>query len=520
MIRFPDFVRKQACHRPDVNALHFEGRDYTWKDFNDRLHRIAKGLRGLGVRKGDRVAYLGQNSHWMVELYFAPCMIGAVFVPVNFRLSEDEQAEILDDCTPEVLVVDRHYAEAGARLMERSSSLRHLIHADWTTRTGAAANDTLNYEEMIAGMATPSEQDLDDVASSSTETMALFYTSGTTGRPKGAMLSHQGLMINAMGTGNVMEFSPADSFLIMGPLFHLGTGARIYTAAVHGMSMIVQSRFEVVEMARMIERHRVTTTTMVPTMLRMILDHPEFSSFDFSSLRLLTYGSAPMPLALMERALDQIPGVTFCQSYGMTEASPVLSMLTPSDHVDRTDKLASVGAPVHYCDLRIVDEEGHSLPTGQRGEIEIRGPQMMNGYWQQPEETANAFRAGFYRTGDAGYLDEDGYLWLAGRTKEMIISGGENVYPIEAENCLSKHPAVAQVAVIGMPHEKWGETVHAVVSLKEGAHVVADELIAFCRERIAHYKAPRGVTILPGSLPLTTTNKVDKTALRASLLPD
>lgn len=272
---------------------------------------------------------------------------------------------------------------------------------------------------------------------------------------------------------------------------------------------------------QIIQEHQVTTITVVPTMLRMILDHPDFERFDFSSIRCFTYGAAPMPARLIERAMEKIPNITFCQGYGMTETSPVLSVLSVADHKPGNpyfSKLSSVGRPIFYADIRIVDERGNSVPIGSVGEIIVRGPQVMNGYWNKPEETAKAIRDGFYYTGDAGYLDEDGYLFIAGRTKEMIISGGENVYPIETENCLARHPAVAQCAVFGLPDDFWGERVHAVAALHDGAHADQEDLIAWCRQHIAAYKAPRSIEIRMEPLPLSATNKIDKKSLRAESL--
>ncbi|MBY6092214.1 long-chain-fatty-acid--CoA ligase [Maritimibacter alkaliphilus] len=521
MIRFPDYIRKHAFHQPDKKATHFEGRDFTWAEFSARIHGMGQALTDLGVARGDRVAVLGNNSHWMVEMYYVPCTIGAICVPINYRLSEQEMVEVIADCTAEVLVVDRHHADRAAVLMERCPSLRQLIYADWDAPAVPLPAGTLIYEEIVAGIGPVADTAFDAVATGGEETMIIFYTSGTTGVPKGVMLSHNNLMVNATGSGHLYGYRTDDILLLSGPLFHLGTGSRVYTAVAYGTSMVIQSRFEVEETMHMIQSQRISTMTLVPTMLRMIMDHPDFTKFDFSSIRVLTYGAAPMPLALMERAIEAIPGVTFCQGYGMTETSPVVSVLVPADHVPGNPmigKLASVGKPILYADIRIVDENDEPVGPGEPGEIIVRGPQVMNGYWNRPEETAQAMRGGFYHTGDAGYLDEDGYLYIAGRTKEMIISGGENVYPIETENCLSKHPAVAQAAVLGMPHEKWGEAVHAVVALHPGKSASPDELIAHCREWIAHYKAPRGVTIWDGPLPLSPTNKIDKGALKSELL--
>ncbi len=521
MFRYPDLIHKYAFATPDKKATHFEGRDFSWITFKNRILGMGQSLIDLGVSPGDRVAFLGQNSQWLVEMYYAPCAIGAICVPINYRLAVEEMVAVIADCSPEVLIVDRHFQPQAAALMAQCPTLKHLIFADWDGPGEALPTGTLHYDTLVLGAGVVADNAFDDRASASDETMMIFYTSGTTGLPKGVMLSHNNLLANAVGSGHLYGYQPTDVLLLSGPLFHLGTGSRVYTSIAYGTTMVIQSKFEVTETMDLIQRQRVTTMTLVPTMLRMIMDHPEFDKFDFSSIRCLTYGAAPMPISLMEQVIAAIPGVVFCQGYGATETSPVLSILVPADHVPgnpRIDKLGSVGQPIIYGDLRIVDENDNPMPQGETGEIVIRGPQVMQGYWRREDETATAIRGGFYHTGDAGYLDEDGYLYIAGRTKEMIISGGENVYPIETENCLTKHDAVAQCAVLGIPHEHWGETVHAVVALHEGALVTTEALIAYCREHIAHYKAPRGVTIWDGPLPLSATNKIDKNALKASLL--
>ena len=521
MIRFPDYIRRHAFQTPDKIATHFEGRDFTWQNFHDRIHAMAQALSDLGVQPGERVAFLGQNSHWMIEMYFAPCIIGAIMVPVNYRLSLDEHVQLLEDCTPRVLVVDRHFQDRAAALMARCSSLGTLIFADWDAPDACLPDDALRYDALVDRAPPPVPDAFDQRGSASDETMLLFYTSGTTGRPKGVMLSHSNLLANAMGTGPLYDYSHKDVVLFSGPMFHLATGGRVYTSVLYGTTMIIQSKFEVVGMMELVQDQHVTTATFVPTMMQMILDHPRFADFDFSSVRCLTYGSAPMPVALMKRLMAAIPGVVFSQAYGMTEASPVITMMTPEDH--RTDdedlsRLASVGKPVPYCDIRIFDEDDNPVPQGQTGEVVVRGPQIMHGYWQRPEETERALRGGFYHTGDAGYFDDDGYLFLVGRKKEMVISGGENIYPIETENCLAKHPAVANSAVLGLPHPKWGEMLFAAVSLKPGHKITEDELIAFCRSRIAGYKVPKSILIWDGPLPLNPANKIDKLTIRRQVL--
>lgn len=521
MIRFPDFIRKHAFHRPDHCAMHFEGRDFTWAQMNRRCHAMAAQLVALGVEPGDRIAYLGLNSHWIVEMYLIPSMVGAISLPINHRLSLTEMAGVISDGTPRILIVDRHFKPEARDLMARCPSLETLILADWDMPDASLHADTMHYDTLIASAPDVPEDAFDHRASGSDDTMILFYTSGTTGEPKGVMLSHSNFLINASGSGHLYGYRSDDVLLLSGPLFHLGTGSRVFTAVTYGTTMVVQPKFEVEDTMRMIEAHKITTMTMVPTMLNMVMNHPRFAEFDFSSIRVLTYGASPMPLTLMQRALDAIPGITFCQGYGLTETSPVLSVLEPCDHVPGNPmigKLSTVGRPVLYADLRIVDADDRPVPPGTPGEIVVRGPQVMNGYWNRPVETAHAMRGGFFHTGDAGVLDAEGYLTLVGRTKEMIISGGENVYPIETENALTQHPAVAQSAVIGLPHEKWGEAVHAVVALHPGQHVTTEALIAFCREQIAHYKAPRSVTFWDGPLPLSATNKIDKASIKAQIL--
>lgn len=521
MIRFVDFIRKYAFECPEKAATHYEGRDHSWREFNRRVHGIAHSLTGLGVGVGDRVAYLGLNSHWLAEMYLVPSMIGAISVPINYRLSVEEMVGVIADCTPEILIVDRHFTDQAVQLMDLCPSLKTLILADWDQPGADLPAGTLHYDTLIDAAGEVAEDAFDHMASKSDDTMILFYTSGTTGEPKGVMLSHANFLVNATGSGHLYGYRHDDVLLLSGPLFHLGTGSRVFTALAYGTTMVIQPKFDVDEMMHMIQAHRISTMTMVPTMLRMVMDHPEFDKFDFSSLRCLTYGASPMPVSLIERVIAAIPGVTFCQGYGMTETSPVLTVLVPADHVPGNPmihKLGTVGKPVTYGDLRIFDPDDNPVPIGTPGEVVIRGPQVMNGYWNKPEETAHAMRSGFFHTGDAGFMDEDGYLTLSGRTKEMIISGGENVYPIETENCLSRHPAVAQAAVFGVPHEKWGEMVYAVVALHPGKDATEQDLTDFCREHIAHYKCPRGLTIWDGTLPLSATNKIDKIAIRKEIL--
>jgi len=503
-----DLIEKHAFHTPQKAATTFEGRTHDWATFRERIAALASALSAMGVRAGDRVAYLGLNSHWLCETYFAPSLIGALSVPINNRLAPAEIDVILDDCEPKVLIYDRHLAPVALAF---SDKIENMILADWT-----ASDRAVSYEDVLASApAVPPS-----AASSDQDSMIIFYTSGTTGRPKGVMLSHTNMLMNAAGTSAAYGYTDADRLLISGPLFHLATGSRVFSAVLCGIPMVIQPKFDVDALMSLIETHGVSTTTLVPTMYQLLLDHPRFSEFDFNSLRKLSYGGSPMPVGLMGRLIEAFPDVTFQQGYGMTEVAPVLSVLPASDH--RSDdgtypKLSSVGRPMPYCDVRIVTPDDTPVAPGDTGEIIVRGPNVMNGYWRRPDETAEALRGGFYHTGDAGWMDQDGYLHLSGRTKEMIITGGENVYPIETENCLSLHDAVASVAVLGLPDTRWGEKVVAAVTLK---HSVSEEdLIAHCKGRIAGYKVPKEVFISEAPLPLTPANKIDKTEIKRMLMP-
>ena len=477
----------------------------SWAQLRDRVAGLAGAMVSAGLQADGRVAILAPNGAMVVEATYAALWAGGVAVPVNARFALPEMIGQVTDAEPAILVADASFAAEAAAIRAACPSLKAVLHHGPDAPPGTFAYDA-------ALRAAPPAA---DAGRGGNDLACLFYTGGTTGRAKGVMLSHANLWANAAVTAAACGFTEELVHLHAGPLFHLGAAARVFTTTVVGGTHVVLPRFSAEAVLDAIGRHRVTTATFVPTMLAMILDRPDLDRFDLSSLRLITYGASPMPAPVLRRSLQRFPAVRFAQSYGMTELSPVATMLTEADHAPGAPahRLRSAGRPVFSADLRVLDPEGRDVPTGTVGEIAVKGPMVMLGYWRQPELTRRVLRDGWMHTGDAGYLDADGYLYVTDRLKDMIISGGENVYSLEVENALASHPAVAACAVVGLPDERWGERVHAAVVLAEPG--TAEALVAHCRTLIAGYKCPRSVAFLD-ALPLSSVGKVDKAALRAA----
>lgn len=506
-------LRKAAAFDADAPALVCGDIRLTRRGLLDRVARLASALRELGMRDGDRVAMLAANGHAYVEFYFAVLWGGGVVVPVNSRFSLAEMVEQVADAGPVVLIADQAFAQAATQVQGEAPSIRTVLQIGMSSSSG----NVVDYETAIAD-ARPCE----DAMRSGEDLACLFYTGGTTGRAKGVMLSHRNLWANAVVTAARLGFDESLVSLHAGPLFHLGAGARVYTTAVVGGRHVVIPRFTPHDVLAAIARDKVTVATFVPTMLAMMLDLPDLDAYDLSSLRMITYGASPMPTSVLAKCLARFPLVRFAQSYGMTELSPVATILGPEDHLPETPakRLRSAGRPVSSAEIQIVDSNDVELGRGETGEIIVRGPMVMQGYWNQPELTARTLRGGWMHTGDSGYVDEDGYLHVADRIKDMIISGGENVYSIEVENAIATHPDVAQCAVIGIPDERWGETVHAVIVPRAAGALTADMIRSHCRGLIADYKCPRSVDFRDQPLPLSSVNKINKAELRAPYWKD
>lgn len=488
-------------------CLIFGEKRWTWNEHVERIARLAGALGAFGVKAGDRVAILSHSNHRYIEVAYAILWAGGVLVPLSTRATEPELADTMADSDAAVLFLGDGFAHALPALRAASPHSIDVIHMGEEPR----APGLLDYEELVAeSPAAPrAERGGGDLA-------AIFYTGGTTGRAKGVMLSHANLYANAVHALAQYRYDERTVYLHAGPLYHLAAGSRIFTTAIAGATHVVIPRFSVDDVISAIETHKVTMTALVPTMMSMLAEHPRFATADLSSLDLITYGASPMPEALIADLLRRLPHVRFGQAYGMTELSPACTYLEPRHHSlapEMRHLLRSAGRPALGVDVRIVDPQDRDVPDGTVGEIIVAGPVVMLGYWKLPELTAQALRGGYMHTGDLGYRNAEGFVFVVDRLKDMIVGGGENVYSAEVEDAIRKHPAVAMCAVIGVPHARWGEAVHAVVVPCEGAQVTPDEIIAHCRTLISGYKVPRSVEFR-AAMPLSAANKILKTELR------
>jgi acyl-CoA synthetase (AMP-forming)/AMP-acid ligase II len=477
----------------------------TFDQHLDRVLRLSHALgHELGVGRSDRFAVMALNSHHYLELYHAGFLGAGVVNPLNLRLAPKELEFILHNSGTTVCFTDQFFAPIIDRV-RKESGLEHVV----LIGDGDVPHDSRIEELIDAGdPVVPAEPDEDDAA-------VLMYTGGTTGLPKGVVIDNRAAILDMYKIGVRFSFTEEYVYLHQTPMFHVATfGGILVIPAVGGVTTYIPL-FDPAQVMDAIERLDVSSTLMVPTMVQMLLDHPDFKPERLASLRSLVYGASPMPTSLLERLLAALPDLDVYQGYGMTESCGLLTILGPEEHRAGGELLKSAGRAVIGSSLSIQGSDGTILPVGEVGEVCGRGGNFMREYWQRPDETAAAFEGGWYHTGDAGRLDEHGYLYLVDRVKDMIVTGGENVYSAEVENALSSHPSVDQVAVIGIPSEQWGEAVHAVVVLKPGAAATVEELQTWSRERIAGYKVPKSVDFRTEPLPLSGAMKVLKRELRA-----
>ena len=485
---------QRALRTPERKALHFEGRTWTFGEMQDEIEACAARLRALGIGKGDRVAFLGLNQPMFFFSMFAAARLGAIFVPLNFRLTGPELAFMIEDCGAAALIVDAHLTPVITPVRPQLKSVKAFLSAE----------DEANW---VVGEAPPSPEianDDDDVA-------MIMYTSGTTGRPKGAMLTHGNFWWNNINSLLMTDMLQDDITLTAAPIFHIG-GLNVTTLVTlqKGGQVILQRAFDPGCALAAIAEHRVTTMFGVPAMFLFMAQHPDFATTDLSSVRGLIVGGAPCPLPILKTY--EARGVRMQQGYGLTETAPMVTILAPEFGFE---KVGSSGKAPMFTEVRLADAQGVEITEPRKqGEVLVRGPNVTPGYWGLPLATKLAIDAdGWFHTGDAAFFDEEGFLTISDRIKDMIISGGENVYPAEVESALMRHPAIAEVAVIGEPDPKWGESIVAIVALKAGQSLTIEALREFAGESLARFKLPRRLETIP-ALPRNATGKILKYQLR------
>jgi fatty-acyl-CoA synthase len=486
---------RRARKTPDRVAIRSDGTDYTYRQLYERVSALAGGLREQGVGSGDRVAFLGANQPAYLETLFAVAGLGAIFVPLNTRLSVDETAYLLTDSGSDVLIVGAAQHDVGHESAGRAGVAK-VLDVD------------SGYQQLIATQG-PNPPPIDEPIDPA-QPCVIMYTSGTTGRPKGAVLSHANLTWNSVNVLVDIDLAGDEVTLVVAPLFHTaGLNMTCLPTLLKGGTVVLMAAFTPEAVLAQIERHQVTYMFGVPTMYEAMAANPAWPDTDLSSLRQVSCGGAPVPEHLIKIYLDR--GLAFSQGYGMTEAAPGVLYL---DRGAAARKAGTAGVPHFFSDVRLVSPDGRDVAVGDPGEVLVSGPNVFDGYWRRPQERAHAFDGEWFRSGDIATVDDEGYVTIVDRLKDMIISGGENIYPAEVERVLAAHPAVQDCAVIGVPDPRWGEVPRAIVVLRPGMQAGTDEIIAFIRERLAGYKTPASV-LFADSLPRTGSGKLQKTDLRS-----
>ena len=470
---------------PDRTALARDGRSLTFRELHTRVEGIAGTLTSHGLGVGDRLALLLPNGQDYIELMYACSMLGVIAVPLNTRLSTKEIDRVLEDARPLGIVRHSSLAVPGVQL-----SWQHVIDEESLPTSSHPVPKVFYDPEAVLG---------------------LIYTSGTTGQPKGVMVTHGNVLADIHNFNYWMRYTEGGTYLHAAPIFHIADFPSIFAAPAFGASQITIPKFSAQTFCETVQREHVTHTVLVPTMINLLTQFRDASEYDLSSLQVLAYGGSPMAPELLHRTRELLPKVKLIQVYGLSETG-FLTGLQDQDHTE--DRLMSCGRPCPGVDLLVTDTSGKQVEPGEAGELIARGANVMRGYWNNPEETAKAFRDGFFRTGDIGHQDTTGYFYILDRLKDMIVTGGENVYSGEVEAVIYGHPAVREVAVFGVPDPQWGELVMAYVVLKPGETLTGDDLIAFCRRSLASYKLPRRVEFSETDLPKSSSGKILKKTLR------
>ena len=495
----PDWIARNAGLTPDKAAIRFPGRDASYAALAALVEQLAAALAASGVKRGDCVAYLGFNSPEMLALLFASARLGALFMPLNWRLAAPEHRQMLEDCPPALLFVEPQY-------VAQTDAFRSTLGATTLVSFGPAGTGWIPWPEFCARAQGPAPRD----AQSGADTPLLIcYTSGSTGKPKGVLLTQRALECNAANSADMHELTADDVILTTLPLFHVGGLNNQTTPALQaGCTVVLHPKFDPDATFDAIEQDGITLTVLVPAQLDMMMAHRRWASADFSGLRMITTGSTIVPRHVIHAVHDK--GVPLVQVYGSTETCPIAVYLKADEAMRKVGSTGRVGL---HCQLRLVDRNALDVKPGETGEILIKGDNVMSGYWHAPQATATVLDDGWFRSGDMGHLDEDGFLYVDGRSKEMIISGGENIYPAEIENLLIESPDIAEASVIGKPDARWGEIVVAVVVPRADCQITGEQVLKLLEGRIARFKHPKEV-VLVKALPKTALGKIRKEDVR------
>lgn len=506
-MQFTQGLERAVQQHPDMTATICGSRSQTFAQLSARTKQLAGAFAARGLSKGSRLAVLALNCDYYLEVYLATSWAGGIIVPVNFRWSPSEIAYSLNDAACQAIVVDQHHIALIPTLRQQCPDLKHIFLMGGSEDSG----DILGLDALIHA-----SEPLPNAGAGGNDLLGIFYTGGTTGRPKGVMLSHTNLCSSGLSMLAEGVFNEGGVGLHVAPMFHLADMLMTMCLVLRGCTHVMLPAFSPDAVLDHVARHRVTDTLVVPAMLQAITDHPSISDFNTSSLCNILYGASPASETLLRRTMAAFPGVRLTQGYGMTESAAFICALPWHQHVvaeGGPNRLRAAGRSTFDVHLRIVDSDDREVPRGEVGEIIVKGPNVMQGYYNMPDATAETLRGGWLHTGDMAWMDEEGYVFIVDRAKDMIISGGENIYSAEVENAVASHPAVAANAVIGIPHEQMGETVHVAVVLRPGCTLELDALQSHCRTLIAGYKVPRSMEIMP-SLPLSGAGKILKTELR------
>jgi len=508
-------LQKAVKFFPEKSAIVCGNQRWNYRQFFERINRLSRCLSGWGIEAADKVAILHPNCHCFLEAYYAVAQMGAVSVPINYRLSPREVAFILEDSEAKILIADPEFQKLVDPVRNEIGAVKKIV---WTGKGEVRVEPRdIHYETVLRLMAS---HPISEYRTQEEDVAQIYYTSGTTGRPKGVMLSHKNVSTHALGTIAELHLTDRDVWIHVAPLFHLADAWATWAITWVGGTHVLVREFEPKVVFEVIEREKVTLTNLIPTMLNLMVKHPEVGHYDYSSLRVLLSGGSPIAPEVVRRIVETFK-CDYIQTYGMTETSPYLTLSLLKGHLkdlpyeDQLRFKSKTGREFIGVNLKVVNERGEEVKRDEKevGEIIVKGDIVTKGYWKLPEETTKAIKDGWLFTGDMAVIDEEGYVTIVDRKKDMILTGGENVYSTEVENVFYMHPAILECAVVGVPDEKWGEVVKGIVVLRPGQQTTEAEIIQFCKDRISHYKAPKSIDFI-GALPRTGSGKIHKKSLR------